>query len=459
MWRRFTSAACCLAFSAVIRVNAAPTARPYTVENYDVSVRADLAKQRLYGEAAIRLRGRGDNAVSAIEMDGAGLKIMSVRADDVPQTFEQSAKGLFVVLTRPVHPDEQRTLTVSYEASPAPGLEFFPDQVVASTVSDWMPCDDSAGERATLHLILTVPTDTKVAASGKFAGAKNDAGQTISEWRLDSPAEPGRFGFALGAFSETTSESAGIKLRVLGAGKEVSDSTGPALQYLAERTGKPYQNQTYTQVFTRSAAAASFAGGLTLMPDSYVDKIEKEPGDLWLLADLAAQQWFGIGITTKDWSDLWLSEGVSAFLADEFLEQKFGKQRFDLELAHARQTYDQLRLEGKDRPLSDTDWNTRQEADGGIPENKGAWFLYLLSQMTGEGPFASALKLYVANEWGHAATSEDFQRAFETVKPSEHSERKKEASAGRKKTVKDLDQLFDQWVYGVVSVTPNKSRR
>lgn len=446
MWRRSSPALCCLALSAAIHSHAAPAPRPYTVENYDVRLRADLALQRLYGEAAIRMRGRGDNPVSAIQMEGARLKITGVSEGGVPQPFEQSRDALFVTLIRPIHPDETRSLTIAYEAGPAAGLGFFSDQVVASAVSDWMPCDDSAGARATLHLTLTAPENMKVAASGKLARTDSSSGQTVSEWQLDSAAEPRRFGFALGSFSEVAPDAGGVKLRVLGAEGKIPESTGAALQFFAEHTGRAYPNQIYTQVFTHSGAAGAYAGGLALLPDSYARKIEKDPADLWLLADRLAQQWFGIGITTKDWSDLWLSEGVSAFLTDQFLEQKFGKQRYDAELARARRTYDQLRLEGKDRPLSNDTWNTRQEADSGIPEAKGPWFLYLLSQMTGDSPFATALKLYTTNEWGHAATSEDFQRAFETVAP------------GRKTPGKDMDQLFDNWVYGVTSAVPKKRR-
>ena len=112
--------------SAAAALNAASPARPYTVENYDASIRADLAQQRLYGEVAIRFHGQGDIAVSALELDAGGLKITSVREGESPQSFEQNKRSLFVVLTHPVHPDEQRTIKVQYEAGPASGLRFFP---------------------------------------------------------------------------------------------------------------------------------------------------------------------------------------------------------------------------------------------------------------------------------------------------------------------------------------------
>jgi len=446
--------------SAGVLLSAASPARPYTVENYDAGIRADLAQQRLYGEVAIRFHGQGDIAVSALEFDAGGLKVTSVREGEYQQSFEQNRRLLFVVLTRPVHPDEQRTIKVQYEAGPASGLRFFPDQIVASDVSDWMPCSDVSGERSTLHLSLTAPADMKAAASGQLGDARAHEAQNITEWRLDSPTEPSRFGFALGSFEENSKDVDGVKLRVLGAGAQFVDLAGAAIHYFTDRTGKSYPGPVYTQVFTHADRAGSFAAGLTLLPESYAGKLEKQPDDLWLLADELAHQWFGIGVTTKNWSDLWLTEGVSAFLADAFLGQKFGKARFDRELQHSREMYDQLRTGGQDRPLSDSDRTTRQVAEGGIPESKGAWFLYLLDQFVGDSAFWNGIRLYAGNEWGQAATSEDFQRAFEAGGAGSRNEGKKGASAVRNgKSKTSLDNLFDQWVYGLSNQTPGRKSR
>jgi len=35
--------------------------------------------------------------------------------------------------------------------------------------------------------------------------------------------------------------------------------------------------------------------------------------------------------------DFWLSEGLATFLADTFLEQRFGKQRYEREIERSRQ--------------------------------------------------------------------------------------------------------------------------
>lgn len=437
----------CLVLSAILPLGAAPLSRLYTVENYDVSIQADLAKQRLYGEVSIRFHSQAEASISALEFDAGGLQIMSVLEGQAPQSFERNHGKLFVVLTNPAHLDEQRTITVRYQAGPAPGLKFFPDQIYTSATSDWMPCNDLPGEWATLHLTITAPPDTKAAGSGQLTATRAGEGRSITEWQLDSPTEPALFGFALGSFAENTSDAEGVKLRVLGAGTQIFDPTAAAIHFLAERAGKRYPDQTYTQVFTHGDALSSMAGGLTLLPESYAQGLVKQPDNLWPLTNALAHQWYGVGVAVKDWSDLWLSEGVSALMADAFLG------RYEREIASSRQIFNRLRAEGMDRPLSDTGWTTRQEADGDIPAHKGAWFLYLLNQAVGDSAFWDGLRLYTSGQWGRPAASGDFQRAFDAVNTGDRGAGKKDDPAGRrnkpKNSPKTLDKLFDQWVYGI----------
>jgi aminopeptidase N len=447
----------CLVWSAIVPLGAAPLTRLYVTENYDVSIRPDLAKQRLYGEVRIRFHSQADTPISALELDAGELQITSVVEGQAPQWFERNARTLGVVLTNPLRPDEPRTITVQYQAGPAPGLKFFPDQIYTSVTSDWMPCNDRPGERATLHLTIAAPPDIKVAASGQLTATRASDGQSITEWRLDSPTDPSWFGFALGGFAENTSDADGVKLRILGAGAQIFEPIAAAMHYLAERTGKPYPGQTYTQVFTHGDGIGSMAAGLTLLPESYAQGLGKQPDNLWLLTSELAHQWYGVGIVTKDWSDLWLSEGISAFLADSFLGQRFGKERYEREIEHSRQIYNQIRAAGKDRSLSDTESTARQEANGEIAQHKGVCFLYLVSLLVGESAFWDGLRLYTSGQWGQAATSEDLQKAFDAT--GNRSPAKKSASRGKnnaKNGPKPLDNLFDLWVYGIANTKKSK---
>jgi aminopeptidase N len=401
---------------------AAPLPRPYLVEHYDVHLVPDLAAQRMAGEVSIRLASRIDR-LDAVELDAGDLEIVSVREGPAARYFERKAKLLIVVLAAPAHKDDRRTLTIRYTALPAKGLVFFPDQIYTSFfTSDWMPSDDRPDDRATLRLVLDAPPRYKVAASGHPDGAA---------WVVNTPTPPFLFAFAAGEFAESTSRVDGVTLRVLGKadGKaDVFDATAAAMHFLAERSGHAYPGDTYTQVFTHGAVEQE-AVGLTLLPESYSLGLAQHPEDLWLLAHELAHQWYGIAIPARDWSDFWLSEGMATFLADAFLERRYGKARYDLEIAHSRQIYDALRTQGKDRPLYYTDWQTPQQAGGSLPYHKGAWVLAELRRQLTDEVFWRGLRAYTTAHWGNTVTSEDLQIAMQSA-------------AG-----KDLTKFFQQWVY------------
>lgn len=431
-----------LAWIAILPLSAAPLPRPYTVDRYDVSIHADLEKLRLAGEVKIEFHSTAESPIPALELDANALQIASVTDGQTAQYFDRKGSLLIVALANPLMPEERRAITVRYQAGPAAGLKFFPDEVYASAVGDWLPCNNRAGERARLHLTLAAPAATRAAASGQFTATRSANGETVTEWQLDTPAAPAWFGFAAGTFSGSTSQAGGVKLRALGAGAQALEPVAAAMGYLGERTGKKYPGQAYTEVFCHGDTSAALAGGLALLPESSAQDPVKDADKLWLLADLLARQWFGIAVAPRDWSDLWLSDGIAAFVADTFVGGQLGNKSMQRQLEHAHQIYLQLRAEGKERPLSYADWTTRDEAGGPVPANEGAWFLSLLYDLSGDSAFWEGLRLYTSEHWGRDATSEDFQNAFRTVKPQPRK-------AGPKNAAKAMNTLFDQWVYGL----------
>ena len=389
---------------------AAPLPRNYAVEHYDVSITPDLAAKRLTGEVTIRFHSR-ITRLDALELDAGALQILSVTDNQAPQWSERKGTLLIVVLTNPVRTGEHRSLTIRYQAGPAKGLVFFPDQVYTSFfTSDWMVSNDRPDEPATLRLQIAAPPNLKVAATE----------------RLESPTPPFLYAFAVGAFEESTSEVNGVKLRVLGHAS-VFEPTSAALRFLAERSGHAYPGNTYTQVFAHGNVEQE-AAGITLLPESYGADLAAHPANLWLLAHELAHQWYGIGIPCKDWSDFWLNEGLSTFLADAFLEQRFGKARYQQEIERSRTIYEALKADGKDRPLSYNDWETPQQAGGQIPYHKGAWVLSQLRRQLSDEVFWRGLRLYTSEHWGKPVTSEDFQKSMETASGN------------------SLTKFFDRWV-------------
>ena len=399
-----------LVLALVAGLSATPLTRNYAVEHYDVNIAPDLAAKRLTGEVTIRLHGRVDR-VDALELDAGALEIAGVSDGQTPLRFERQGRLLIVALAKPVRSGEHRSIAIRYQAGPAKGLVFFPDQVYTSFfTSDWMVCNDRPDEPATLRLRIATPPKLKVVATE----------------RLDSPVPPFLYGFAVGAFAESTAQENGVKLRVMGHAS-VFEPTRAALRFLSERTGRPYPGDTYTQVFAHGRVEQEVAG-FTLLPDSYSEDLSQHPANVWLLAHELAHQWFAVGIRCQDWSDFWLNEGLATFLADAFLEQRFGRARYEQEIESSRKIYEGLQAQGKDRPLSFHGWDTPQQAGGSLPYHKGAWVLDRLRRQLSDEVFWRGLRLYTSEHWGQSVTSEDLEKSMEKA-------------AG-----KNLSEFFARWV-------------
>lgn len=371
--------------------------RRYVIAHYEVHIAPDLAAQRLNGIEIIRFRVPD----SPIELDAGALRILSVRSHGRRVRFQRRDRLLVI-------PGHHLSLTIRYQAGPAKGLVFFPDQVYSSFfTSDWMVCDDRPEDRSTLALTVDAP-GLAVESSG----------------RLETPTPSFLFAFAAGRFS--LSQSRGLRVR--GAGAEILEPTAAAMRFLEEKSGKPFPRPVYTQVFTAGKVEQE-AAYFTLLPKSYAEGLAKDPTDLWLLAHELAHQWYGVGIPCRDWSDFWLSEGMATYLADAFLGARYGAERFEREIARSRQIYEDLKQQGKDRPLSFHGWTTPQQAGGSLPYHKGAWVLEQLRQEIGDKPFWRGLQLYTEHYWSVPVTSAEFQKSMQE-------------SAGR-----DLSDFFTRWVY------------
>jgi len=254
---------------------------------------------------------------------------------------------------------------------------------------------------------------------------------------LDTPTSAFLYAFAAGEFAESTQKVNGLTLRVLGKA-DVFDATSAAMKFLADRSGEPYPGTTYTQIFTHGTVEQE-AVGMTLLPETYAADLVQHPENLWLLAHELAHQWYGIQIPFQDWSDFWLSEGAATFMADAFLEQRFGRARYDREIGESKKTYDGLRTQGRDRPLFFTDWQTSSQAGGPLPYHKGAWFLSELRTKLTDDVFWRGWKAYSTSHWGRPTTSTDMEAAMQSAL----------SQSGPKKNIssKELTKLFEQSVY------------
>jgi aminopeptidase N len=104
---------------------------------------------------------------------------------------------------------------------------------------------------------------------------------------------------------------------------------------------------------------------------------------------------------------------MADFMADAYLEQHLGRAAYETQIADAKRAMDQLREQGKDRPLHWENWKDAHEALGRLPYIKGALFLDRLRTELGDDKFWRGITLYTSRNAGRLVDSSDFEHAME----------------------------------------------
>ena len=147
-----------------------------------------------------------------------------------------------------------------------------------------------------------------------------------------------------------------------------------------------------------------------------------------LISHELGHQWFGDLVTCKDWGNIWLNEGFATFMETVWEEAHFGKDQADYDRWEAaRGWFAQRNLYSK--PIVRFDFNDSSEFDGNA-YTKGGWVLYMLRHQLGDDAFYAGLKHYLEVNRGKNVVTADLIKAIDET------------------THIDVDQFFNQWVYG-----------
>jgi aminopeptidase N len=201
------------------------------------------------------------------------------------------------------------------------------------------------------------------------------------------------------------------------------------LQFFQMVAGISLPHRTYRQVLVDEPAAQEVSQH-AILGKRFLRPLLTNPREDWLPAHELAHQWWGNWITCKDWSHMWLNEGLVTFLVAAYKQRRWGNHAYQRELSLARKRYANAKRRGFDVPLSYTGRYPSLRIKRAIVYSKGALFFATLRTHLGERRFWRALREYTRQYRGKIVTSHDLQRAFESS------------------TKTSLTSLFQTWVYG-----------
>jgi aminopeptidase N len=389
----------------------------YDVLDVALDVTPDLAARTIRAQQTLTLRA--ERPLTALRFDANALTITNAVLDGDPMTWRTEDRALVFTLPHALRPGQVTTLRFSYAGTPARGLVWEEEGFYTSYFAcDWMICAlDRPGDKFGFDVVLHVPEAWE---------------EFVADKARDYPAY--LQGFGAGRWTYHREQHGGVELEALSAHETPEvlrawfSETGRMIDFYSAAAGMPFPHSSYTQLLVAGDAAQEGAGFSILGADT-LRATEDNPHEDWAIAHELAHAYWGNLVTCRDWSHFWLNEGLTTFMVAAWKQERWGEADYQREIELATQRWARARDAGWDRPLAFSgaypDLRTRRA----IQYSKGMLFFVELQRVLGEEAFWAGIRGYTAAHAGGTVESADMQRAME-------------AASGR-----DLDALFDEWVY------------
>jgi aminopeptidase N len=403
------------------------------------------------------------NEISSVTLDAVDMRILGVELPgrSKPPAFSYDDKLLTIQLPQPVKANETFKVAVRYRLEePRKGMHFvLPNASVPAkplmvyTMSEplearyWVPAHDWPNARWTSDIEVTAPSPYSVVANGNLVEKtpSNDGKSNTFHWRNQKPTDPHLMGLVLGEL---------VEQREQWRAKPVLTYTQPGSEAAARFTFRhvpemlelysnligydfPYPSYSHITVVNHHHGGMEHAGFSFVSPFYIADSDEGdwplEITESWLIAHMLAHQWFGGVVNYRSVSQAWLNEGFATYLDTLWTSHREMPDRFEYEMWQKARGIAAADSSETGKPMVNRDLEDVEDIyrmDGGKVYYKGAWVLHMLRHQLGNDIFWRGVRNYLhAHEWQSVETT-DLRQALEQA-------------SGR-----DLEQFFQQWIYG-----------
>ncbi len=402
------------------------------------SIRAQLFPSTHMMTATARVDFTPNEELTSVNFQlNSALKVERVTdASGQSAEFERKGLNLKINLLQPAQADQSTFVTVLYggtlsspAGSPVEDLQLAyvgPEGSYLLYAGDWFPVRPPGLDRFKAKMVITVPADETVIASGESAAPEQQEGNATYSFNFDKPSFPGTVLAGNYKVIPSTATGANITFYMKPGQQAYVEDYGQAaeniIEYYSSKFGSlPSGHLAIAEIANDTVNAYSAPGLVVLASRSFT-----KPVDDRLLAHEIARQWWWCLLSPATANDAFLDQGLATYSTALYTENSAGEEAFE-ELMH-NIAIDALTHEGS-APISEAGQLQPFTPDyDSIVYNKGAMIFHMLRWVIGDPAFFETLQNMVKDYAWKTVTIAEFQRLAEQA------------------SKKQLTYFFAQWV-------------
>ena len=366
-----------------------------------------------------------------------------------PLRFTRPGDTLIVRLANPAGFRDTVRFTVDYrgKVTHGRGLYFFkaepgrphrPQQIYSGGGTDgnpnWLPTQAAPHDKATWELVATVPIGYTVVSNGRPVAdrpVRRGSGQRTHtvHWAQERPASTYLISIVVAPLKKVSDRWRDIPLEYYVYAEDVPLArrlfgfTPEIMEAYTRLTGVKYPWPRYAQTTVTDFIGGMENVGATTLVDWLPDAKAYRDRPWFrhtLIPHELAHQWFGNLVTTENWVNYWLNEGMAEFMVGQYWGSKLGRTAEDEFYLDQYRQY--LSLDKRRRvPLASFNSNNVY--------TKGALVLQMLKKQLGPERFWASINRYLTRHAFGNATSDGLRRAVLDA------------------TGQNLEWFWNQWIY------------
>ncbi|MFN4248847.1 MAG: M1 family aminopeptidase [Flavipsychrobacter sp.] len=303
---------------------------------------------------------------------------------------------------------------------------------------DWWPCKQSLQDKIdSVDMWVTVDDTLKVGSNGLLKNTVALTGNKVRyEWKTKHPIEYYLISVAIAPYNEYSyymhytdgsNDSMLIQNYVYNTpghftptAKAALDSTGLIVDHFSNIFGRyAFDDEKYGHSMSPLGGGMEHQTMTTMGTGAYTD--------VTLIAHELGHQWWGNNVSFASWRDVWLSEGITSYCEQLFVEKFRGAAA---QKAYRTMVMNQAKA-GTGSVYVDDTTQVWRIFDGTLTYKKGASVTHMLRYLAPQDSlFFKGMRTYRQQFYNGTATTKDLKLAMESVYGT------------------SLDTFFNQWIYG-----------